>query len=199
MGKYHLNLSTRPFPAYRIASTVMFAIFILLAAISAGQAYGYIHYSEEANAIRGTERDLRAETGRLEGQEKGLRSQLGGSLANARLAEVKYINSLIERRNFCWTCLLRHIETRIPINVHLTSLKPELAKDGTIILGINAQGRSLSDLAEFIDRLQQSEVFEKVNVAVETHGPESHSIVMSVPYHPKRDPSLAAASERKGD
>jgi Tfp pilus assembly protein PilN len=205
MGKYHLNLSTRPFPAYRIVSFVMLAVFLVLVGISAGQVYGYLQYSDEAGKIRGTERNLRAEMDRLTKEELDLKKALGGSQAISKIGEVKFINSIVERRNFCWTCLLRHIENCIPNNVHLTSLKPETNNDGSILVSISAQGRSLSDLAQFIDRLQNTEgVFEKVNVAVENKTADEFSVVMTVPYYPnpKKDSQQNPGnkpSERKGD
>ncbi|HEX5000365.1 MAG TPA: PilN domain-containing protein [Terriglobia bacterium] len=175
----------------------MLAVFVVLVAISAGQVYGYFHYTELANGIKDSERNLKAETEGLAKQEQQLRTQLGGTLATAKISEVTYINSMIERRNFCWTCLLRHIETRIPVNVHLTSLKPERGPDGKIVLSLSAQGRSLADLADFIDRLQSAEVFEKVNVAVEEKHQNDYSITMTVPYFPERDPGQL--KERRGD
>jgi hypothetical protein len=42
MGEYHLNLSTKPFPAYRIVNVMLLTIFVALAGVSASQAYGFL-------------------------------------------------------------------------------------------------------------------------------------------------------------
>jgi hypothetical protein len=189
MGEYHLNLSTKPFPAYRIVNVMLLTIFVALAGVSASQAYGFLYYKEKANGIRGQARDLEADVMRLVAEQETVTAKLGGASAN--IGQINYINGLIDRRNFCWICLLHHIEIRIPPNVHLTSLKPDVNTDGTILLNLNAQGKSLADLAHFVDQMQQSEVFEKVDVNIEEKKPMEFGMVMQMPYFPSRDKSLA--------
>ena len=54
MGEFNLNLSTRPFPAYRVANLALLLFFVVISGVSVWQAYSFRHYSDLAKSIFAT-------------------------------------------------------------------------------------------------------------------------------------------------
>ena len=167
MGEFGLNLSTRPFPAYRAANLGLAAVLVLLIGVSVWQGLSYVHYTTLASQIRADERSARAETDALTAQSVQLQSKLERPDAAAKLTEIDYLNNLITRKSFSWTRIFSVLERMIPSGVHLTSLRPEVAKDGSLFLHIDVRGHNIVDVTDFIDLLEKSDVFENVVPHVE--------------------------------
>src|SRR5262245_26413631 len=90
-----LNLSTRPFPAYRLVNLALILVFVVLLVVSVWQAYGFIEFSAMARAIRDGERNLRAEAQSLEKHVASLETTLDRPEASAKLNEIGFLNGLI--------------------------------------------------------------------------------------------------------
>ena len=151
MGGFGLNLSTRPFPAYRAANLGLTAILVILIVVSVWQGYSYVHYSKMAAAIRADARTARAEAETLRAMVAQLQSRLDRPEAARKLTEIDYLNNLIARKNFSWTRVFAILEQMKPESIHLTSLRPEISEDGKILLHIDVRGRSIQDISDFID------------------------------------------------
>src|SRR5262249_6791650 len=148
--------STRPFPAYRAANLGFTAILIVLIALSVWQSVSYLHYTKLAAQIRNAESTSRAEAAVFSTKAQQLQSKLDTPAAKAKLTEIDYLNNLIARKNFSWTRVWSVLEQMIPEAVHLTSLRPDIAEDGTILLHIDVRGRSVQDVSDFIGILEKS-------------------------------------------
>ena len=61
MAEFDLNLSTRPFPAYRLINVALAVILAVLLVLSAWQATGFARYSRLARVIRTGVIDARVE------------------------------------------------------------------------------------------------------------------------------------------
>src|SRR4029077_9826481 len=103
MGGFGLNLSTRPFPAYRAANLGLTAVLFVLIAVSAWQGFSYVHYTKLAADIRSAESTARAEATAYSSKAQQLQSKLDTPAAKAKLTEIDYLNNLIARKNFSWT------------------------------------------------------------------------------------------------
>jgi Tfp pilus assembly protein PilN len=167
MGQFDLNLSTRPFRAYRVANLGLFALLLILIAVSVVQFYSYQRYSSLAAATRDEERIYREEADRLSEQTRTLNLKMGRSNATAKLSEVEQLNQLLLRKSFSWTRLLAHLEKLVPEDVRLVSLQPVISEQGKMYLNMNIRGRSLADATQFLRALENSKVFQDVTLAVE--------------------------------
>ncbi len=167
MGEFDLNLSTRPFPAYQL-KTILFTIAaIVLIALSAWQAYGFMHYSQLAGQIRGEARNSEVESEALSRRLADLDSRLNRPEAMAKLNEIEFFNNIIARKTLSWTRLFAVLEDLTPENVRLISLRPNFEKDGGILIHFEVSARSIPDVKEYIEALQSTPLFTDVIVTHE--------------------------------
>ena len=155
-----LNLSTRPFPAYRLVNLALFLVFGALLVLSVWQVYGFVRFSSMARNIRDEN-------------------------------EIGFLNGLIVRRDLSWTRLFGNLEEMVPDSVHLISLRPDVAPNGSVTLHLDVVGRSIADVSRFIEALEKSPEFENVIVSVEqkepTAGGSDVNITLTANYFPQRE------------
>jgi hypothetical protein len=187
MGELNLNLSTRPFPAYRVTNLVLLAILGLLAIVSVWQAYRFIEYSSLSARIRGEAEELRVESDAFTHELAILESKLDRPEAAAKLNEIEYLNGLITRKTFSWTRIFANLEDIFPDTVHLLDLSPEFTSDGTVVLHLNVRGRTIGDVADLIKTMESSGPFDNVKVSTETKTAADVDVALSVNYYPDKD------------
>jgi Tfp pilus assembly protein PilN len=191
MADFDLNLSTQPFRGYRLINIALAAILIVLAVVSVRQALGFIKYSDMARSIRAQEQESRVEADALGKRVAELESRLDRPESTAKLNEIGFLNHLILRKNLSWTKLFRILEEMVPPNVHLTNLTPDIGVNGSVTLRLGVRARSIADVTGFIERLEQSKLFEEVRVTVEEKKDALAStdvdLTLSTIYFPERD------------
>jgi hypothetical protein len=189
MRKYNLNLSTRPFPAYRIVNLALLVSFVVIAGLSVWQVYSYRDYSKLVRSIQGDEKSASIEKESLGVRMDALSSVLDRPVTTAKLNEIDFLNNLIVKKHFSWTQVFSNLERVMPDNVHLTSISPEISKD-RVKLHIVTMCRSISDESEFIRRMQSSPVFQDVVVSREekkgTGINADVQVDMTISYFPER-------------
>lgn len=208
MGQFNLNLSTRPFPAYRVASLALLLFFVVISGVTLWQLYSFRHYSSLVKDIRDKEKAAREEKGLLANSLGDLGTRLDRPVTKDKLAEIDFLNNLIVRKHFSWTTVFANLENVIPNNVHLSAVAPEILKD-KLSLHLEIVCRSISDESEFIRRLQASPVFQDVVVSREeskgTGGSADVGVELTVTYFPEKtapdvapvpQPQKASTSER---
>src|SRR5690242_8738457 len=124
MARFDLNLSTRPFPAYRATNVGLAILLVVLAIVTGWQAYGFIRYSSLIGQIRETERNTRVQSEATGRHLAELERDLNTPEATAKLSEVNFLNDLIARKTFSWTEVFSLLENLVPDDVHLTGLSP---------------------------------------------------------------------------
>jgi Tfp pilus assembly protein PilN len=167
MGQFDLNLSTRPFKAYRAKNLGLFVLLVVLVALSVYQLYSYQQYSALAAASREEEMMKRAEADKVGEQTRSLNVKMTRNNANAKLSEVALLNDLILKKSFSWTRVLATLEGLVPDDVRLVSLRPFIDEHGKIYLNMNIRGRTLADANQFLRALENSKVFTDVALAIE--------------------------------
>jgi len=191
VAEFDLNLSTRPFPAYRLANVALAIILVVLFVLSVWQAIGFARYSRLTRAIRSAEIEARVEAETLGRRAAELESPLDRPEATAKLNEIGFLNHLIARKSLSWTRLLADLEEMVPNNVHLVSLIPSVGGAGGITLQIELQARSIGDASEFIHRLEKSPVFQSIMVSTEQKRVSTASsdvqIRLTAVYVPEKD------------
>lgn len=188
---FDLNLSTRPFPAYRAINVALAIILVVLIGLSVWQAVGFAKYSRLARSIRPEEQTVRVDAESLGQRVVELGSTLDKPESTAKLNEIGFLNHLILRKDFSWTRLFAVLEELVPDNVHLTDLTPDVAANGKITLHLAVQARSIADVTVFIKRVEMSPEFENVIVMVEQKNESSASndvnVTLTAVYYPQRD------------
>ena len=100
-------------------------------------------------------------------QVKELESRLDRPESTAKLNEIGFLNHLILRKDLSFTTLFGVLEKLVPENVHLTNLTPDIGSDGTVMLRISLQARSIADAEQFLKRMETSPLFSGLNVQAE--------------------------------
>jgi Tfp pilus assembly protein PilN len=191
MSDFDLNLSTQRFPAYRRLNLALVFILAILIGVSVWQTVGFVRYSKMASAIRAQEQELRVEGEVLGKRVAELESRLDRPESTAKLNEIGFLNHLILRKNLSWTRLFAVLEAMVPDNVHLVNLAPNIGADGGITLNLSVRARSIADVKEFLQRVEKSPLFGKLDVTAKEKKDEVATtdveVILSAVYYPERD------------
>jgi cell division protein FtsB len=194
MADSDLNLSTQPFPAYRLVTIALVSVLAVLVVLTIWQASGFVQYSNLARSIRPLERENRVEAEALGKRVAELETPLNRPESTAKLNEIGFLNHLILRKNLSWTKLFAVLEEMVPNNVHFTNLTPNIGADGTVTLSLGVRARSIADVTEFVKRVETSPLFANVIVNIEEKVDETKDlavgtdvdVTLSTVYYPQR-------------
>ena len=194
MADSDLNLSTQPFPAYRLVTIALVSVLAVLVVLTIWQASGFVQYSNLARSIRPVERENRVEAEALGKRVAELETPLNRPESTAKLNEIGFLNHLILRKNLSWTKLFAVLEEIVPNNVHFTNLTPNIGADGTVTLSLGVRARSIADVTEFVKRVETSPLFANVIVNIEEKVDETKDlavdtdvdVTLSTVYYPQR-------------
>jgi cell division protein FtsB len=194
MADSELNLSTQPFPAYRLATIALVSVLAVLVVLTIWQASGFVQYSNLARSIRPVERESRVEADALGKRVAELETPLNRPESTAKLNEIGFLNHLILRKNLSWTKLFAVLEEIVPNNVHFTNLTPNIGADGTVTLSLGVRARSIADVTEFVKRVETSPLFANVIVNIEEKVDETKDlavdtdvdVTLSTVYYPQK-------------
>jgi type IV pilus assembly protein PilN len=167
MGRFDLNLSSRPFRPYRAVNFGLGVLFLVLLAVSAYQVYRYRQYAALAASIREEERMTREEADRLSREVAALNARMSAGSTTAKLSEVEFLNALLLRKSFSWTRVFASLEEQLPDDVHLVTLGQFTDDQGRLGFNMTVRGRSLGAAADFVRVLETSKTFGDIAVAVE--------------------------------
>ena len=196
-NRYHLDLTTRPFPSYKTTNVLLTATLVLIVAFSLWQVLGFLDYTERVAELRETEQEIRVDWDYLGGRVDNLQQQLTRPEALAQMEQTRFLNQVVERKSFSWSRLLSVIEDVIPRGVYLTALEPQIDNRGRIRIEMDARGRTVADISTFIAGLEQTPVFKDVTVFVEERNLENGlaeiSVSMDAEYVPQEIRSFVEA------
>ena len=186
--KYHLNLSSSPFPHYRATNGVLSGVLILVAVFSVWQLVSFLGYMDNVQALGAAEQEARVEWASLGDQISDIDARLGRPEALAGIEEVRFLNTVIERQRFSWTLLLADIEDVIPRAVYLVTLQPQIGESGEVLVRMEAIGQTIDALSQFIRDLEGTDRFGDVAVSSETRsidGGTEIQLTMTARYMPE--------------
>jgi Tfp pilus assembly protein PilN len=189
VSRSDLNLSTHPFPAYRLLNLVLGLGFVVLLVITVWQVVGFIRFNSMVRDIRDDEASARVEAESLGRHVESLESILDRPEATEKLSEIGFLNGLIARKELSWTQLFGNLEDMVPDSVRLASLRPDVSENGAITLHLDIVGRSITDVSGFIQTLEASPEFENVVVSVEQKAEAATTdvnVTLTANYFPKR-------------
>jgi len=180
------NLSTRPFYAERAVHLVLGLLALVVIAVSAWQVSRVVKLSRYRTDLNTSVGRDRSEAADLTRKAAEIRHGMNQQELKLVATEAKEANNLIDKRTFSWTALFNQLESTLPADVMLVSLRPEV-KDGRTHITMEIQGRRSEDVIEFFDRLEQSGTFSEVTWRAENVTEEGlHRVQMQADYAPQR-------------
>ena len=156
------NLSTRPFYNERGVHGVLVVVAFIVVMLTIFNLTQIVvltrrqsSLSSQAAAADTRAAELRANAARTR-QATNVK-QLDSISSAAREA-----NAIIGQRLFSWTILLNRLGDALPDNVRITALRPQVARDGSINIGMTVIAESVEGIEEFMANLEASAAFSEV-------------------------------------
>jgi Tfp pilus assembly protein PilN len=155
------NLSTRPFYNERgvhalltLAAVVVLAltIFNVTQIVLLGSRQS--EHNRRATAAETRARELRA-------QAVQVRQSIDPKQLEVISGAAREANVIIGQRLFSWTELLNQLETTLPAEVRIMSMRPRI-EDESVSLVITVTGRRADDVERFMENLESTEKFANV-------------------------------------
>lgn len=125
---------------------------------------------------RRANREMRADIDRSEQQirislrqQETLRNAFKSPQAVESLKRAQFLNGLIEARTFPWTKMFADLEQILPPGVRVTSITPQMDKDGQVKVVLTVSAVNDEQELKFLNSMDASPVFSQVHVTQESH------------------------------
>jgi Tfp pilus assembly protein PilN len=158
------NLATRPFYNERATHLVIGIAAAIVLGITALNVIRVVTLSRHHTELSARTNADRAEAERLTADAARIRRTINKDELALVVAAAQEANSLIDQRTFSWTEFFNQIESTLPPDVMLTSVRPSF-KDGVTHVAMALLARQAPDLEEFMDKLEATGSFSEVILA----------------------------------
>lgn len=187
----NLNLSRRPFTNRRPFWLGVFAVLVL--------SFGFaLWVASEKSRVEAQIADLDAERKQKEKSVKALQAQAAEGtkevpqtvLTDQQAYELASARLLLSRKGFSWNTLLKDIESHVPKDVRLLTIKIEegsrVKQDGGAAIEIKAMGRQAAQMTEMMQSIEKSGGVFELDQAVQDALSESGEVpfTLKVFYRP---------------
>lgn len=147
------NLSTRPFYNERVVHVLLGAAAILILALTMYNMFRIVGLSRANTDLSSRVNQEHLDANRLTGQAADIRRTINQEELTAIVNAAREANVLIDQRTFSWTEFFNQIESTIPPDVMLTSVRPSVF-DGATRIAVSMLGRRAEDIDEFVEKLE---------------------------------------------
>jgi Tfp pilus assembly protein PilN len=188
-----INLSTRPFYNERAVHVLLALAAAAVVAVTAFNLWQVYVLSGRHAELRGRIAQAETKTRDLRNQATTIRRSINPKELEATVAAAREANLLIERRVFSWTEVLNQFETTLPASVRISSVRPRVERDGTMMVEVVVLARTVEAVDAFIENLEKRGAFSGV-LSREEFVNEDGLIQASIEgrYRPATEPAPAA-------
>ncbi len=155
------NLATRPFyneRAVHVVIGIAAAIVLAITAFNLIRIWTLSRHNTELSArIQGD----RSEAERLTAEAGRIRRTISKDELSHIVTAAEEANALIDQRTFSWTEFFNQIESTLPPDVMMVSVRPSF-KDGITRVTMAVLGRRAEDIDEFMEKLEATGSFEEI-------------------------------------
>jgi Tfp pilus assembly protein PilN len=162
------NLATRPFYNERAVHLAILLLALIVVIASVFNVTRVIQLSRSDTRLGTQASRDEARAAELRAQAARLRASVDPRQIEVVSVEARKANDLIDRRTFSWTELFNRLETTLPDEVRITSVRPKVDSSGTT-LTISVIARAVDDVSQFMDNLQKTGAFKSVGARIEEH------------------------------
>jgi Tfp pilus assembly protein PilN len=190
------NLSTRPFYNDRAVTFWLSFLLLTVVAATAFNAWRILHYSQSDSVLATQAASDSAKATATHQAALKLRASVDARQVALVSVEARKANDLIDRRTFSWTDLLNQFERTLPAEVRITAVRPQVKEDRSVLIGIAAVGRSVDDINQFMENLEETQAFAHLLVRDERRNDEGQvEVTLEAHYEPKAVPAVAPAAD----
>lgn len=158
------NLATRPFYNERAVHFLIGVAGAIVLAITALNVVRVVTLSRHHTELSARTNADRAEAERLTADAARIRTTINKDELALIVAAAQEANALIDQRTFSWTEFFNQIESTLPPDVMLTSVRPSFKNDVTNVAML-LLARQAPDLDEFTDKLEATGSFVDIVIA----------------------------------
>ena len=157
-----VNLSTRPFYNERVVNLSLALAAALVVAVSAFNLWQVYGLSGRQAELQGRIAQAEAASRDFRDRAAAIRRSINPRELEATVAAAREANLLIERRVFSWTDVLNQFETTLPASVRISSVRPRIERDGTMVVAVVILARTVEAVDAFIENLEKRGAFSGV-------------------------------------
>lgn len=157
--KVPLNLASEPFQSTRRAVVGTIAGSVLLLCSLGLLVWLGLAESSQTEDLRNTVARLEARLSKVAAEEARIAGQLRRPENSAVLERSLFLNSLLYTKGISWTRLFDDLETVMPHNVRLVSIRPQVNAGNEVVLDMEVGAESEPPVIQFLVRLENSPQF----------------------------------------
>jgi hypothetical protein len=155
------NLSTRPFYNERGIHIAVGIAAVLISALTVWNIVRVVTLSRQNTELASRVNRDEAEAQQLTKMAADIRGKINRDELELVVESAREANALIDQRTFSWTAFFNRLESTMPPDVMLTSVRPSV-HDGITRVNMTVLGRRAEDVDEFIEKLEAIGAFEEV-------------------------------------
>ena len=156
-----INLSTRPFYNERAVHLTLGFVGILVLALTTFNVTQVVTLSSRHTAATTRADRVEATAENVARQRLTIQRDLDRDELEVAVASARAANTLIDRRGFSWTEFFNRIESTLPPDVMLTSVRPEI-EPGEMAVSMGVLGRRVEEIETFIEQLEATGAFAEL-------------------------------------
>jgi len=156
------NLSTQPFYNERAVHLLMGLAAVLVLGFTAFNVSRIVSRSNQNTALVARAAEAEAHAEQLRAAAQRTRRTLDPKQIAAVSASSREANAVIDRRLFSWTELFNYLETTLPDDVRITSVRTKAGATGAVMLAIAVVSRRVEEVDRFINALEGTQAFKDV-------------------------------------
>jgi Tfp pilus assembly protein PilN len=156
------NLSTRPFYNERGVHVLLGVVGTVVVALTIFNVAQLWVLNRRHADLGGAAAAAEARAATLRSEAANIRAAVNAKELETMSGAAREANEIIVSRLFSWTELLNVLETTLPDDVRITSLRPRLERDGTIDVAMTVVYRRPDDAEQFMTNLDATTSFTDV-------------------------------------
>jgi hypothetical protein len=165
------NLSTRPFYNDRAIHMAIGIFAVVLTGLTIWNVVRVLTLSRQNTELATRVNSDHAEAEQLTTMAADIRRKINKAELQLVVDSAREANALIDQRTFSWTAFFNRLESTMPPDVMLTTVRPSV-KDGVTRVHLTVLGRGAEDVDEFAEKLEAIGAFEDVVLTSQDRTPE---------------------------
>ena len=161
-----VNLATRPFVELRPLFARLRLAMVLLALLAVGLGFGLRSLNERARDAQAQMDQLKAKTQQFEKERLANEARMRQPENRGVLERSQFLNAVFAQKSFSWTAVMMDLEKVLPMGVQVTSLEPQMAKDGAVSIRLRVSG-DRGRAVQLVRNLETSQRFVSPRLAGE--------------------------------
>ena len=162
--KISVNLATRPFVELRPLFARLRLAMGLLAVLAVGLGFGLHVLNGRARAAQAKMDAVKAKTQGFENERLANEAKMRQPQNRGVLERSQFLNTLFAEKSFSWTAVMMDLEKVLPAGVQVTSLEPQVKKDGTVTVRLRVSGERMKTV-QLVRNLETSQRFVSPRLA----------------------------------